>query len=59
MLIQMFLLKVINNEMKILTRHKIINRIVEQVVLVITPMCKESVSSSELTAVKCLIYLFI
>ena len=57
MLIRMFLLKVINNEMKILTRHKIIDRIVEQVVLVITPVCKESVSSSELT--KCLIYLFI
>ena len=59
MLIRMFLLKVINNEMKILTRHKIIDCIVEQVVLVIIPVCKESVSSSELTVVKCLIYLFI
>ena len=59
MLIQMFFLKVINNERKILTRHEIIHRIAEQIVLVITRVCKESVSSSELTSVKCLIYLFI
>ena len=55
----MFLPKVINNERKILTRNEIIDRIVEQIVLVITRVCKESMSSSELTMVKCLIYLFI
>ena len=59
MLIQMFVLKVINNERKILTRNEIIDRIAEQIVLVITRVCKESMSSSELAAVKCLIYLFI
>ena len=59
MLIRMFVLKVINNEIKILTRHKIIDRIAEKIVLVITRVCRESVSSSELTAAKCLIYLFI
>ena len=35
-LIQMFVLKVINNERKILTHHEIIDRIAEQIVLVIT-----------------------
>ena len=59
MLIWMFVLKVINNERKILTRHEIIDRIAEQIVLVITRVCKESMNSSEITAVKCLIYLFI
>ena len=59
MLIRMFFLKVIKNERKILTRHEIIDRIAEQIVLVITRVCKESMNSSEITAVKCLIYLFI
>ena len=59
MLIRMFIIKVINNERKILTRHEIIDRIAEHIVLVITRVCKESVHSSELMAVKCLIYLFI
>ena len=57
MLIQLFALKVINNERKILNRHEIIDRIAEQIVLVIIRVCKESVNSSELTAY--LIYLFI
>ena len=56
MVIRMFILKVINNERKILTHNEIIDRIAEQIVLVITRVCKESMSSSELTAVKCLIY---
>ena len=55
----MFVLKVINNERKRLTRQEIIDRIAEQIVLVITRVCKESMSSSELTVVNCLIYLFI
>ena len=59
MLIRMFVLKVINNERKRLTRQEIIDRIAEQIVLVITRVCKESVNSSELTAVTYLIYLFI
>ena len=59
MLIRMFVLKIINNERKILPRHLIIDRIAEQIVLVITRVCKESMSSSEITVVKCLIYLFI
>ena len=59
MLIRMFVLKIANNERKILTRHKIIDRIAEQIVLVITRVFKKSMSSSRLTAVKCLIYLFI
>ena len=45
--------------LKILARHEIIDRIAEQIVLVITRVCKESMNSSEITAVKCLIYLFI
>ena len=59
MLIRMFVLKVINDERKILIRHEMIDRIAEQIVLVITRVCKESMNSSEITAVKCLIYLFI
>ena len=55
MLIQTFVLKVINNERKMLTYHEIIDRNVEQLVLV----CKESKDSSKLTAAKFLIYLFI
>ena len=56
MLIRMFVLKVINNERKISSCHEIIDCIAEQIVLVITRVCKESMSSSELTAVQCLIY---
>ena len=56
MLIRMFVLKIINNERKILPRHEIIDRIAEQIVLVITRVCKESMSSSEITAVNSLIY---
>ena len=59
MLIRMFVQRVINNEKKMLTLHGIMDRIAEQIVLVITLVFKESMSSSELTAVKCLIYLFI
>ena len=55
----MFVLKVINIERKTLTRHEIVDRIAEQTVLVITRVCKESLISSKLMAVKCLIYLFI
>ena len=58
MLIRMFVLKVINNEVKNLTPHEIIDRIAEQIVLVITGVFEESMSLSEFTAVKCLIYLF-
>ena len=49
-LFRRFFLKVINNERKILTHHEIIDRITQQIVLVIT---------SELTEAKFLIYLFI
>ena len=35
------------------------DRIAEQIVLVITRVCKESMNSSEITAVKYPIYLFI
>ena len=45
--------------LKILARHEIIDRIAEQIVLVITRVCKESMCSFELTTVKFLIYLFI
>ena len=41
MLIQKFVLKVINNERKILTRHEIIDRTAEKIVSVITQVCKE------------------
>ena len=41
-LIRIFVLKLINNERKILTHHEIIDRIAEQIVLVITQLCKES-----------------
>ena len=54
MLIRRFFLKVINNERKILTHDEIINRIAEQIVQII-----KIVDSSELTAAKFLIYLFI
>ena len=54
----MFVLKVINNERKILTRHEIADCIAEQIELVITRVCKESMSSSKPTTVKCPIYLF-
>ena len=57
MLIRMFVLNVINNERKILTPHKITDHIAEQIVLVITRVRKESMSSSELTAVN-FTYLF-
>ena len=36
MLIRMFVLKVINNKRTILIRHEIIDRIAEEIVLVIT-----------------------
>ena len=36
MFIRMFVLKVINNERNILTRHEIIGRIAEQIVSVVT-----------------------
>ena len=39
MLIQRFVLKVINNEGIFLTLHAIIDRIAEQIVLVITQVC--------------------
>ena len=38
--IQIFVLKVINNDRKILTHHKIINRMVQQVESVITQVCR-------------------
>ena len=41
MLIRMFVLKVINNERKVLTRHEIINCIAEQILLVLTRVYKE------------------
>ena len=41
MLIQIFVLKVINDGRKILTPHEIVDRIAEQIVLVITQVCKE------------------
>ena len=41
---RMFVLKVINKERKILTSHEIIDLIAEQIVLVITRVCKESMS---------------
>ena len=40
MLIRRFVLKVINNERKILTHHEIIDLIAEQIVFVITQVCK-------------------
>ena len=54
MLIRRFILKVINNKRRILTRHEIIDRIAEQIVQAI-----KIVDSSELSAAKFLIYLFI
>ena len=40
--IQTLVLKVINDERKILTHHEIIDRIAEQIESVITQVCKES-----------------
>ena len=42
MLIQIFFLKVINYERKLLTDHEIIDRMVGQIESVITQLCKES-----------------
>ena len=41
MLTRTFVLKVLNNNWKILTHHEIIDRIAEQVKSVITQVCKE------------------
>ena len=41
---RMFVLKVINKERKILTSQEIVDLIAEQIVLVITRVCKESMS---------------
>ena len=41
MLIQTVVLKLINNERKNLTRHEIIDPIAEQIVSMITQVCKE------------------
>ena len=57
-LIRIFVLKVINDERNILTHREIIDRIVEQIVLVITQRIKV-LDSSEPTATKFVIYLFI
>ena len=42
MLIRTFVLRVTNNEKKVLTDHEINDRIAEQIELVITEICKES-----------------
>ena len=42
MLIRRFVLKVINNEIKVLIHHEITDRIAEQIVLMINQRCKES-----------------
>ena len=42
MLTRRFVLTVIKDEGKMLTHHEIIDRIAEQIVLVITQVCKES-----------------
>ena len=42
MLIQIFVLKVTNNERNILTHHEIIDRMAKQIESVITQVCKES-----------------
>ena len=62
MLIQRFVLKVINNEGKFLTLHAIIDRIAEQIVFVITQVCIIKIkimNSSEHTAAKFLTSFFI
>ena len=41
-LFRRFFLKVIINERKILTHHEIIDRIAQQIMLVITQVCEES-----------------
>ena len=56
MLIQIFVLKVINNERKILTHHEMIDRMAEQIESVITQECKQS---NFLAAAKFLIKFFI
>ena len=42
MLFRRFVLKVINNDRKILTHHEIIDRIAQITVSIITQVCKES-----------------
>ena len=62
MLIQSFVLKVINNEGKFLTLHAIIDRIAEQIVFVITQMCVIKIkimNSSKHTTAKFLTSFFI
>ena len=62
MLIQRFVLKVISNEGIFLTLHAIIDRIAEQIVLVITQVCIIKIkimNSSEHTAAKFLTSFFI
>ena len=59
MLIRMFVLKIMNNERKILAPHKIIDCIAQQILLKITRVCKKSINSSKRMVVKCLIYLLI
>ena len=49
--------KLINNEKNFNLSWS--DHIAEQILLVITRVCKESMNSSQITAVKCLIYLFI
>ena len=56
MLIRMFVLKIKNNEKKINPSWN--DHIAEQIVLVITLVSKQSMNSSEITTVQCLIYLF-
>ena len=58
MLTSRFVLKVMNNDKKTLIHHGIIDHIAQQIVSVITQVCKV-VNSSEPTELKFLIYLFI
>ena len=58
-LIRTFVLKVINNEKKKLTHHKIIDHIAERVSDYSILQRIKIVDLSELTAATCLIYLFI
>ena len=58
MLIRTFVLKVINDEIKKLSHHEIIDRIAEQTPSVIIQVRKKE-DSSELTEATFLIYLFI
>ena len=60
MFIRKFVLKVINNERKILNDHVIIDRIAKQIVIDHSSVQRiKIVDSSELTATKFLIYLSI